>query len=963
MLATENPHHNCRPHSSKARCDSVRDLVRVRGEMAKGNRLVLDISHPDASVRLAALRSLKNSVIGNRANKDRFFSNKLELASQLLLLLRSSAAIPDPSSGAAAELTSALETLRHAAVLVGSLAFGSEVRASSLVKMGFVETLGTLFLSAIRWDSPSEQQQHLVERLAEACARSIRHLILPSSSPLLTLLVPLMPLSLCSAQPDGGGSTPGPSAAATRVVACHGLLDALVQIVHDSAVANAKSAAPATVSPGLCDQTLLQETCSLLAVICSSPDPQIARLLQQPAAAVSATSTATTPRGEKQLVRRNGNDDAASLLLFQVLLDGLASLLAHCRGRSRACALEALGSLVSSGWPWARDMTRSRLLLEPHNRDAMVVLRDVLFERIDLGVLTRLSAARCFACLGLFCGARTDGSSGLPSQAAAAAGDASCDALAGLLLFPAKPLPLFVDGSGAGGGLLASPSIGGALTVSKRRPVGAREGGHSPSSLWHHLAPDRFSACAAALTGTANTAARTAATATATTAPLLPSVSACSVAVSAIVRVVLPVILQVVAVDDPPCRAAAVAVLSELVVQHHSIAEAAADGDTVSLLVSFLSCALSPAGHMPLPAASPTPSAAVEPSFLLPMILRTLAAIASVSADARKQLADLRAIPQLVGLLASPAPEISRASCDCLRALSRSVGLLRTSLFDAHVAKAVFDLLVSSLRRGTSSLAAARSAVLCLCNLLAGVSPMQQELLSLNVLPTLAECLRIPSLCLATVWALANLSFFQSRGSSVASPPDVRRDVVAVCLAGGVLRDLWTESMASSSTLQLAEKVALLTRNLTCCGSAELHAFFSSAALAPEDLFKGLVHILARYAAEQEGEALAVHAWHILANVSVGAAGSPSMLTPLVLYVQEEFLSLAATCIRNSQRPSLQLATLWFLMNFCWDHLPAVLSSSPAVPALLNALSAAQTSDNVDVQEQCQAVLKLLHGH
>ncbi|KAH0541875.1 hypothetical protein FGG08_003680 [Glutinoglossum americanum] len=100
-------------------------------------------------------------------------------------------------------------------------------------------------------------------------------------------------------------------------------------------------------------------------------------------------------------------------------------------------------------------------------------------------------------------------------------------------------------------------------------------------------------------------------------------------------------------------------------------------------------------------------------------------------------------------------PSVLIAACGAVRALSRSVSILRTSLIDAGVAMPLFDLLKSP------DMEVKIAATAAVCNLLLEFSPMREAIMDAGVLKLICEHAHSsnPKLRLNAVWALKHLVF------------------------------------------------------------------------------------------------------------------------------------------------------------------------------------------------------------
>lgn len=135
--------------------------------------------------------------------------------------------------------------------------------------------------------------------------------------------------------------------------------------------------------------------------------------------------------------------------------------------------------------------------------------------------------------------------------------------------------------------------------------------------------------------------------------------------------------------------------------------------------------------------------------------LKALATLALFKDDYRKNVIEAGAIPHIVSAMSDEDPLVRAASAEAIRALSRSVGILRTSLVDANVATPLFKLL------SDEDLEVKIAASAALCNLVLEFSPMRKSILEAGVLKILcANALSdVKLLRLNSMWAIKHLVY------------------------------------------------------------------------------------------------------------------------------------------------------------------------------------------------------------
>jgi hypothetical protein len=114
--------------------------------------------------------------------------------------------------------------------------------------------------------------------------------------------------------------------------------------------------------------------------------------------------------------------------------------------------------------------------------------------------------------------------------------------------------------------------------------------------------------------------------------------------------------------------------------------------------------------------------------------LLAVAALSLQEEDLRRGVVDAGLLPAIVGSLRDTSVGVRAAACQCVRALSRSVNILRTSLVDAGAAVPLFEL----LREDEDDLVKI-TATAAVSNLLLDFSPMKKALLERSAIPRLVD--------------------------------------------------------------------------------------------------------------------------------------------------------------------------------------------------------------------------------
>jgi len=138
--------------------------------------------------------------------------------------------------------------------------------------------------------------------------------------------------------------------------------------------------------------------------------------------------------------------------------------------------------------------------------------------------------------------------------------------------------------------------------------------------------------------------------------------------------------------------------------------------------------------------------------------LTTIAVLALADNDIRRDVTDgQRLLPPLASALTHRHVGVRYAACQCVRALSRSVAVTRTSLVDSGLGAALFSVFTKE----DEDRRVVHAALAAVCNLVNQYSPLRTPFLEQGVATRLARLLRSPSaeLRLSALWALKNLVY------------------------------------------------------------------------------------------------------------------------------------------------------------------------------------------------------------
>ncbi|KAF8881879.1 hypothetical protein BD779DRAFT_1675220 [Infundibulicybe gibba] len=165
--------------------------------------------------------------------------------------------------------------------------------------------------------------------------------------------------------------------------------------------------------------------------------------------------------------------------------------------------------------------------------------------------------------------------------------------------------------------------------------------------------------------------------------------------------------------------------------------------------------------HSTTPAESSGELEEDEPEIISCVREAALTAVAAISLcdnDVRGSVAgDLRLLPVIHSSLSHRHAGIRYAACQCIRALSRGVAVLRTSFIDAGVGLTVFKI----FKKEDEDRRVMLASLLAVCNLVNDFSPLRSVFLEQGLTARLIQMLQSgePAFSLNALWALKNLMY------------------------------------------------------------------------------------------------------------------------------------------------------------------------------------------------------------
>ncbi|KAI0280546.1 armadillo-type protein, partial [Russula aff. rugulosa BPL654] len=222
--------------------------------------------------------------------------------------------------------------------------------------------------------------------------------------------------------------------------------------------------------------------------------------------------------------------------------------------------------------------------------------------------------------------------------------------------------------------------------------------------------------------------------------------------------------------ESPQNRTKACFILNYLVMDDKELCQTAFDRGSLTKLSDLVHTLTPP----------PTTESKVPPEWeedepgslccLREAALTTIAVLALADNDIRRDVTDgQRLLPPLASALTHRHTGVRYAACQCVRALSRSVAVTRTSLVDSGLGTALFAVFT----KDDEDRRVVHAALAAVCNLVNQYSPLRTPFLKQGVAPRLARLLRSPSseLRLSALWALKNLVY--------KCAPETKRSIMA----------------------------------------------------------------------------------------------------------------------------------------------------------------------------------------
>ncbi|KIP08711.1 hypothetical protein PHLGIDRAFT_103862 [Phlebiopsis gigantea 11061_1 CR5-6] len=306
--------------------------------------------------------------------------------------------------------------------------------------------------------------------------------------------------------------------------------------------------------------------------------------------------------------------------------------------------------------------------------------------------------------------------------------------------------------------------------------------------------------------------------------------------------------------------------------------------------------------------------------------LTTIAAISLFDTEIRGQVTDqLLLIPYILISLSHHHPCVRYAACQCVRALSRAVAVLRTNIVDSGLGLAVYRVFCKEdedprVRHAASSV---------ICNLVTDFSPLRAVLLEQGIIHQLVVLLghSEPSLALNALWTFKNLLY--------KSTIDLKREVM-IAIGWDTLHKLLTHEKHDYQ-----EQAFHLFRNVADC-EAGIDMMFEG--LGTDVLLSALSKAL-----ESEHDDVLRQAAYLLGNLVNSVKHQPEILAhPRILLSLRQCLidakvdvrRPAISCVRELIRANphsfreLHEAGIDVTLRHMCDYGGGLITSSPTTSAL-----------------------------
>lgn len=279
-------------------------------------------------------------------------------------------------------------------------------------------------------------------------------------------------------------------------------------------------------------------------------------------------------------------------------------------------------------------------------------------------------------------------------------------------------------------------------------------------------------------------------------------------------------------IDNPThsvtVRAEAAYALAHAVTVSEALQIQATEAGVIPVLKKLLDKASEP------PVPYPTPAISAQNAMLRESAYLALASLMSTLDQPRQEVIDLNLLPSIVKSLGDDSVLVRASACQCCRALSRAISVLRTKLADEGAGPRLFDLAFGEEGSDEDEesndddededaveIQLKTVAMGALCNLVLDFSPMKQEVLNRNGIEKFVKSLKSTkhqSLRVSALWGLKNMTF--------SSSTDLKLKVIG-SLGWDVIHKLLEDKNPA-----IQENMISLLRNVVCGDLADIEIIF-----------------------------------------------------------------------------------------------------------------------------------------
>lgn len=304
----------------------------------------------------------------------------------------------------------------------------------------------------------------------------------------------------------------------------------------------------------------------------------------------------------------------------------------------------------------------------------------------------------------------------------------------------------------------------------------------------------------------------------------------------------------------------------------------------------------------------PTPATLEELGRVREGLLLSIATLCATSETHRRAVLDAQLLPLILESFLHPFVGVRAAACHCVRALSRSVSVLRTDMVESEA----HSLLVWLLREDENDVVKV-TATAAAANLLLEFSPVRNALVEAGCIPRMCQLVIKSSneaLQLNAMWAIKNATYQSSA--------DFKRTVLAH-LTWDILA-----SLIASPVPSVAEVALGILRNITCVTNNEAITGLRDDEMGEKRLLDLLEDRIAEGAAvggpgngssgagAPAAERNAVEALYCLNNIATAHEAAQLAIASRTMLLRYLLLFLDRGSL------SLRVASLWVLHNLVY---------------------------------------------